>query len=188
MKSQKKIEKIKYVRLLMKNYIYFKIEIQEFLFELLPFKRIMSVFFTVIMLMYATSSVAENLVYQLPDGTIPSYESYDRGTGISKINESYPRSSKGASSGCSGDYPRRVGAKCFRQNTCSKRKKSHYHFDGALTCERKQNGNGRIASLLSSAKQRSILVLPFGLWRYGCRRLLRRLQVRFSQKWFILLQ
>jgi len=120
----------------MKNYIYFKIEIKEFLFELLPFKRIISVFFTVIMLMYATSSVAENLVYQLPDGTIPSYESYDRGTGISKINESYPRSSKGASSGCSGDYPRRVGAKCFRQNTCSKRKKSHYHFDGALTCER----------------------------------------------------
>ena len=91
----------------------------------------------VIVSLSVRSALAESLVYQLPAGTMPSYETYDRGTGIAKINESYPRSSQAASTGCSGDYPKRIGLKCFRKNTCSKRKKSQYSFDGTSICNRK---------------------------------------------------
>jgi hypothetical protein len=102
------------------------------------------------------STLAEGLVYQLPAGTMPSYESYARGTGIAKINESYPRPSQGASTGCSGDYPKRIGLKCFRQNPCPKRKKSNYSFDGISTCDRKAKIATDGSPLTYPAKSRGV--------------------------------
>jgi len=53
------------------------------------------------------------------------------------ITSTYVRGTTTAVSGCSGDYPKHVGARCFKEKPCDKRHKSKYKFDGATTCDRK---------------------------------------------------
>jgi len=52
------------------------------------------------------------------------------------ITSTYVRESRPVVSGCSGDYPKHVGARCFKAETCSDRGKWGYKFDGATTCWR----------------------------------------------------
>lgn len=69
-------------------------------------------------------------------------EFYWRATSIREasppIDSTSPRATKTVVSGCSGDYPKHVGARCFKAEPCDKRNKSHYKFDGATTCDRKE--------------------------------------------------
>jgi hypothetical protein len=54
----------------------------------------------------------------------------------SPITSTYVRETRPVVSGCSGDYPKHVGARCFRAETCSDRGRWGYNFDGATTCWR----------------------------------------------------
>jgi len=70
-------------------------------------------------------------------GVMPKYDSYGRGVGTPGIDEQQVRTKKGNVSGsCSGDYPKHIGARCYRQDICSKRKKDSYSFDGTSRCNR----------------------------------------------------
>ncbi len=58
----------------------------------------------------------------------------------SPITDSYVRETRPAVSGCTNsDYPKHVGARCYRAQTCSDRGKWGYDFDGATTCWRKKD-------------------------------------------------
>ena len=120
-------------------------------------KRMLTIFLTAFITMSVTSSMAEDLVYQLPTGTMPSYDSYGRGGGIAKVNDSYSRSTETPTGGCSGDYPKHINARCYRQDICSKRKKDSYSFDGTSRCNRnKAVSQGTPSSYVTPSKGESL--------------------------------
>lgn len=74
-------------------------------------------------------------------------DSYGRGVGTPVINSSYNRVGTPRQTGCNqADYPRHVGARCFKQEICSDRsgagKSWGYDFDGIGICHRKKACTG----------------------------------------------
>jgi hypothetical protein len=126
-------------------------------------KRMLTIFLAAFITMSVTSSMAEDLVYQLDAGTVPDYDSYSRGVGIGKINDNYARSTTAPISSCSGDYPKHINARCYRQDICSTRhnkKKPHntdsYSFDGTSRCNRnKAVSQGTPSSYVTPSKGES---------------------------------
>jgi hypothetical protein len=131
-------------------------------------KRMLTIFLaafitmSITSLMSVTSSMAEELVYQLPTGTMPSYDSYGRGVGIGKINDSYSRDTKTQTGSCSGDYPQHIGARCYRQKVCSKRKKDAYSFDNIATCFRNKKISVGTPSSYNAPSKGESLSCPSG--------------------------
>lgn len=69
--------------------------------------------------------------------------SYGRGVGTALINSSYTRGGDNMITSCrQAEYPRHVGARCYRQEVCSDRngggKSWGYDFDNVSTCWRKK--------------------------------------------------
>ena len=86
---------------------------------------------------------------QAADAFSPFYwkGSYGRDVGTAPINNSYARNPAAMKTGCrQADYPKHVGARCYRKETCSDRKgggkKWGYKFDGTTTCWRKKDCTG----------------------------------------------
>jgi hypothetical protein len=100
-------------------------------------------------------------------GVMPKYDSYGRGVGTPGIDEQKVRTKKGNVRGsCSGDYPKHVGAKCFRSETCSDRKgdgKSWgYDFDGIATCWRKKETFSKAPKQYPAPSRAEALGCPSG--------------------------
>lgn len=87
---------------------------------------------------------------------------YFRGIGSPPINDNYIRPANGTvHSSCQGDYPKHVGARCFKNPVCTDRKGKGnswgYDFDGATTCWRKKDGDtGTPKSYPADSKGESI--------------------------------
>ena len=86
---------------------------------------------------------------QAADAFSPFYwkGSYGRDMGTAPINNSYARNPTALKTGCrQADYPKHVGARCYRKETCSDRegggKKWGYNFDDKTTCWRKKDCTG----------------------------------------------
>lgn len=82
-----------------------------------------------------------------PGGDFYWKNSYGRGVGTGVINSSYNRVGTAKQSGCNqADYPKHVGLRCFRSETCSDRKGAGkswgYKFDGVTTCNRIKSCTG----------------------------------------------
>ena len=100
-------------------------------------------------------------------GVMPKYDSYGRGAGTPGINQTKVRTKKGNLRGsCSGDYPRHVGARCFRSETCTDRKgdgKSWgYSFDGVSTCWRKKETTSKAPKSYPAPSRAESLGCPGG--------------------------